>query len=153
MSFVFAGFQNLIRAREQVFTSWTCAAFANNLPERRRVLAAMALSASRRFGAALAHLGVALARAGLRQAAVTIAARALASTAADYGSFTPARSGSHGFSQPMGNLAWYAGKQACGWVAELFPCALAYPDGQHSWRASCSWRLCMWADKCDGLVV
>ncbi|GIM07213.1 hypothetical protein Vretimale_11419, partial [Volvox reticuliferus] len=101
-----------------VLTAWVCAAFScpADLPGRSRVLAAMALAASRRYGPSLAHLGVALARAGLQHMAVAVAARALASTALDYNSFTHGRANVHGAGQPAGQLPWYA---AC--LLELAP--------------------------------
>ncbi|EFJ52249.1 hypothetical protein VOLCADRAFT_87230 [Volvox carteri f. nagariensis] len=101
-----------------VLTAWVCAAFSGpaDLPGRRRVLAAMGLAASRRYGLPLAHLGLAMARAGLKEAAVAVAARALASTAVDYSNFTQARSHPHGTMPAVGQLPWYA---AC--LMELTP--------------------------------
>lgn len=98
------------------------------------MLAALALAASGRYGPPLAHLGLLLARAGLRQAAVAVAARSLVPVGARYQSFIAHVATAS--PQPWVAQAWYAGESRL---------AVAGPD-QACRRAGMRHRVC-WANR------
>ncbi|GFR49078.1 hypothetical protein Agub_g11105, partial [Astrephomene gubernaculifera] len=94
-------------------TAWAVAAFPD-LPARRRVLSALALAALHHFGPPLVHLGVALARCGLEEAAVSVAARGVVPLGVRYSAFIGSGGGGGGGRGPAGGFppgmqAWYVG--------------------------------------------
>ncbi len=93
----------------QVLTAWVQAAYSSpaDLPARRAVLAAMALPAARRHGPQLAHLAAAMARAGLRRAAVAVGARGVAPSALKLSHLMA--TAYHGAPVPPVGQPWYAG--------------------------------------------